>query len=66
MTELETLLVIALVVMLVLYRIANNRAALYKCTLIGVGKGEISIEVDEANKRFCIVPNEKFFENISK
>ena len=66
MTELETVLVIALVVMLVLYRIASNRAALYRCTLIGVGKGEIDIEVDETNKRFCIVPNEKFFENISK
>ena len=66
MTELETVLVIALVVMLVLYRLASTRATLYRCTLIGVGKGEINIEVDEVNKRFCIVPNEKFFENISK
>ena len=64
MTELEVLLVIALVFMLYMYRKVERRAVFFKCSLVAVGKGEITVELDEANSTFQIKPTKKFIESL--
>jgi hypothetical protein len=46
MTDLEIVLAIAFVIILWMYRRENARGNYYKATLIAVGLGVVSIEVD--------------------
>jgi hypothetical protein len=46
MTDLEIVLAIAFVIILWMYRRENARGDYYKATLIAVGLGVVSIEVD--------------------
>ena len=61
MTNLETALVVALVFMLIKYYIANRRAMFFKGALIAVGKKKITVEVDEADMSFQLVPTKQTF-----
>lgn len=61
MTNLETALVVALVFMLIKYYIANRRAMFFKGALVAVGKGKITVEVDETDMSFRFVPTKQFF-----
>ena len=60
MTELEAALVVALVFMLAMYYIANRKAMFYKGALVAVGKGNLIVEVDEADMSFQLVPTKQF------
>ena len=61
MTNLETALVVALIFMLIKYYIADHRAAFFKGALIAVGKKKITVEVDEADMSFQLVPTKQPF-----
>jgi hypothetical protein len=61
MTNLEAALVVALVFMLAKYYIANRKAMFFKGALIAVGKRKITVEVDETDMTFQLVPTEQSF-----
>jgi hypothetical protein len=52
MTELEIVLIVALVVVVWAYRVAVRRADYYKTLVIAIGVGVVSIEVNEDNKTY--------------
>ena len=52
MTELEIVLLIAVVVLLWAYRVTVRRADYYKTLVIAIGVGAVHIEVDEDNKTY--------------
>ena len=52
MTELEIVLIVALVVVVWAYRVAVRRADYYKTLVIAIGVGAVHIEVDEDNKTY--------------
>ena len=59
MIDLEFALAFALVIMLGMYFIANRKAKFYKCALVAVGVGDMTIEVDETNRTFVLVPTKQ-------
>lgn len=52
MTDLEIVLSIAVVVLLWAYRIAVKRGDHFKCVLLAVGAGRVTIEVNEEEKTY--------------
>jgi hypothetical protein len=54
MSELEIVLVVALIGMLYLWKRENSRAEWFKYALVAVGKKEAYVLIDKNERSFCI------------